>query len=106
MEALKATEEREEELRRQLVAVKATMEKSGGAAASSATTGTQAFWAQPFSEEIDGTAIPPNFRKVFASRSTASFCAQLKIKQQFKLVEHLQSNRQAKAANKVILKGL
>ncbi|RDX93068.1 hypothetical protein CR513_24711, partial [Mucuna pruriens] len=64
MEALRAVEEREEELRHQLATMKATMEKLGGVAASPTTGGTQAFWAQPFNEEIDGITIPPNFHEV------------------------------------------
>ncbi|RDX72503.1 hypothetical protein CR513_48001, partial [Mucuna pruriens] len=42
----------------------------------------------------------------FASQSMAEFCTGLKIKQLFTLVEHLQSNSQAEAANKIILRGL
>ncbi|RDX88227.1 pol, partial [Mucuna pruriens] len=42
----------------------------------------------------------------FASKSTAEFCQELKIKQVFTSVEHPQSNGQAEAANKVILRGL
>ncbi|RDY03049.1 hypothetical protein CR513_13389, partial [Mucuna pruriens] len=42
----------------------------------------------------------------FTSRSTASFCAQLKIKQRFTSVEHPQTNGQVEAANTVILRGL
>ncbi|RDX74608.1 hypothetical protein CR513_45625, partial [Mucuna pruriens] len=61
--ALKAAEEREEELCCQLAVVKAIVEKSGGEATLSAAS-TQAFWAQPFNEEIDDIAIPPNFREV------------------------------------------
>ncbi|RDX94955.1 hypothetical protein CR513_22600, partial [Mucuna pruriens] len=63
MEALRTTEEREEEICRQLTTMKAIMEKPG-AAATSPTEGTQVFWAQLFSEEIDGTTIPPNFHEV------------------------------------------
>ncbi|RDY06984.1 hypothetical protein CR513_08954, partial [Mucuna pruriens] len=59
-ETLKMTEEREEELQRQLVAVKATMEKSIG---SQSAVSPSAFWAQPFSEEIDQTPIPQSFRE-------------------------------------------
>ncbi|RDX82777.1 Gypsy retrotransposon integrase-like protein 1, partial [Mucuna pruriens] len=42
----------------------------------------------------------------FASRVTTEFCEGLKIKQLFTSVEHPQSNGQAEAANKVILRGL
>ncbi|RDX96131.1 Retrovirus-related Pol polyprotein, partial [Mucuna pruriens] len=42
----------------------------------------------------------------FASKGTADFCKGLKIKQVFTSVEHPQSNGQAEAANKVILRGL
>ncbi|RDY08897.1 Pro-Pol polyprotein, partial [Mucuna pruriens] len=42
----------------------------------------------------------------FASKGTADFCKGLKIKQVFTSVEHLQSNGQAEAANKIILRGL
>ncbi|RDX76257.1 hypothetical protein CR513_43773, partial [Mucuna pruriens] len=64
MDDLKATDEREEELRHQLATVKATVEKPRGATTPPPAPSTQAFWAQPFSEEIDETTIPPNFRKV------------------------------------------
>ncbi|RDX66492.1 Tf2-11, partial [Mucuna pruriens] len=42
----------------------------------------------------------------FASKGTVEFCKELKIKQQFTSIEHPQSNGQAEAANKVILRGL
>ncbi|RDX85067.1 Tf2-11, partial [Mucuna pruriens] len=42
----------------------------------------------------------------FTSRATVEFCEGLKIKQLFTSVEHPQANGQAKAANKVILRGL
>ncbi|RDX88585.1 Pro-Pol polyprotein, partial [Mucuna pruriens] len=42
----------------------------------------------------------------FASRATTEFCEGLRIKQIFTSVEHPQSNSQAEAANRVILKGL
>ncbi|RDX88243.1 hypothetical protein CR513_30191, partial [Mucuna pruriens] len=42
----------------------------------------------------------------FASKTMAEFCQRLGIKQVFTSVEHPQTNGQAKAANKVILKGL
>ncbi|RDX74989.1 hypothetical protein CR513_45188, partial [Mucuna pruriens] len=63
MEALEAVEEQEEELHRQLVAVKAIVEKPGGEA-TLPTASSQAFCAQPFNEEIDEIVIPPNFREV------------------------------------------
>ncbi|RDX88255.1 Tf2-6, partial [Mucuna pruriens] len=44
--------------------------------------------------------------KIFASRVTVEFCEGLRIKQIFTSVQHPQSNGQAEAANKVILKGL
>ncbi|RDX67006.1 hypothetical protein CR513_54171, partial [Mucuna pruriens] len=50
--------------------------------------------------------MPPDNETQFASRSITSFCAQLKIKQQFTSMEHPQLNRQVEAANKVILRGL
>ncbi|RDX89909.1 hypothetical protein CR513_28304, partial [Mucuna pruriens] len=52
------------------------------------------------------TEIVSNNGTQFAFRSIANFCAQLKIRQLFTSVEHPQSNSQAKAANKVILRGL
>ncbi|RDX64827.1 Tf2-9, partial [Mucuna pruriens] len=42
----------------------------------------------------------------FASKATTEFCQGLKIRQVFTSVEHPQSNGQAEAANKVILRGL
>ncbi|RDX83445.1 Retrovirus-related Pol polyprotein, partial [Mucuna pruriens] len=42
----------------------------------------------------------------FASKATAEFCQGLKIKQVFTSIKHPQSNGQAEAANKVILRGL
>ncbi|RDX69453.1 Pro-Pol polyprotein, partial [Mucuna pruriens] len=42
----------------------------------------------------------------FASRGTAEFCRERKIRQVFTSIEHPQSNGQAEAANKVILRGL
>ncbi|RDX96547.1 Gypsy retrotransposon integrase-like protein 1, partial [Mucuna pruriens] len=42
----------------------------------------------------------------FASKVTAEFCEGLKIKQLFTSVEHPQSNGQAEAANKVVLRGI
>ncbi|RDX97030.1 hypothetical protein CR513_20248, partial [Mucuna pruriens] len=54
----------EEELHRQLAIVKAIVEKPGGEVAPPPALTTQAFWAQPFSEEIDETTILPNFREV------------------------------------------
>ncbi|RDX78359.1 Tf2-9, partial [Mucuna pruriens] len=42
----------------------------------------------------------------FASKTTAEFCQGLGIKQVFTSVEHPQTNGQAEAANKVILRGL
>ncbi|RDX90310.1 hypothetical protein CR513_27839, partial [Mucuna pruriens] len=68
MDDLKVAGEWEEELRRQLVVVKAIVEKPRGVAAPSPAPSTQAFWAQPFNEEIDETTIPPNFRKVAIPR--------------------------------------
>ncbi|RDX80873.1 hypothetical protein CR513_38519, partial [Mucuna pruriens] len=62
MEVLRAVGQREEELRRQIAMMKATVEKLGGAVM--LTARTQAFWGQPFSEEIDETPIPLNFREV------------------------------------------
>ncbi|RDX80342.1 Pol polyprotein, partial [Mucuna pruriens] len=42
----------------------------------------------------------------FASSVTTKFCQDLHIRQSFTLVEHPQANRQAEAANRVILRGL
>ncbi|RDX74755.1 Gypsy retrotransposon integrase-like protein 1, partial [Mucuna pruriens] len=42
----------------------------------------------------------------FASRATAKFCKELRIKQLFTSIEHSQVNSQAEAANKVMLRGL
>ncbi|RDY05571.1 Tf2-11, partial [Mucuna pruriens] len=50
--------------------------------------------------------IVSNNRTQFASKTTAEFCQGLGIKQIFTSVEHPQTNGQAGAANKVILKGL
>ncbi|RDX87840.1 hypothetical protein CR513_30638, partial [Mucuna pruriens] len=58
MDDLKAVGEREEELR-----LRATVEKSRGAATPPPAPTTQAFWAQPFNEEIDERAIPRIFEK-------------------------------------------
>ncbi|RDY04069.1 hypothetical protein CR513_12278, partial [Mucuna pruriens] len=63
MEALRMAEEREEELRCQLAVVKAIVEKLAGSAAAPVVS-TQAFWAQPFSEENDQKPIPQNFWEV------------------------------------------
>ncbi|RDX65669.1 hypothetical protein CR513_55654, partial [Mucuna pruriens] len=64
MEDLKVAGEREEELHCQLATVKVTIEKLGGAATPPLTPSTQAFWVQSFSEDIDETTIPSNFREV------------------------------------------
>ncbi|RDX87158.1 hypothetical protein CR513_31410, partial [Mucuna pruriens] len=63
MEALRAAEEREKELCCQLTSMKVTMENPGEVVATPMVS-TQAFCAQPFSKEIDGTPISQNFRKV------------------------------------------
>ncbi|RDX81326.1 Pro-Pol polyprotein, partial [Mucuna pruriens] len=42
----------------------------------------------------------------FASQAVAEFCAQYGIKQSFTSMEHPQSNGQAEAANRIILRGL
>ncbi|RDX65304.1 hypothetical protein CR513_56046, partial [Mucuna pruriens] len=52
-----AAEQTEDELHQQVAMMKATAEKQGGATKEAAS-------GQPFSEEIDGTSIPPNFREV------------------------------------------
>ncbi|RDY01129.1 hypothetical protein CR513_15606, partial [Mucuna pruriens] len=52
---MKAVEQREDELHRQIEMMKAIAERPGGAAREA---------GQPFSEEIDGTPIPPNFKEV------------------------------------------
>ncbi|RDY02680.1 hypothetical protein CR513_13823, partial [Mucuna pruriens] len=62
-ETLKIAKECEEELRRQLATAKATGEKLAVSTPSPAV-GSPTFWAQPFSEEIDQTLIPQNFREV------------------------------------------
>ncbi|RDX86209.1 Tf2-11, partial [Mucuna pruriens] len=48
------------------------------------------------------TEIVSDNRTQFASQSIATFCTQLKIKQLFTSVEHLQSNGQAEATNKCL----
>ncbi|RDX68193.1 hypothetical protein CR513_52844, partial [Mucuna pruriens] len=62
-EMLKIAEEREEKLRHQLAAMKATREKPAISTPSSAK-GSMTFWVQPFSEEIEQTPIPQNFKEV------------------------------------------
>ncbi|RDY06924.1 hypothetical protein CR513_09028, partial [Mucuna pruriens] len=57
-ETLKLAEQREEELHRQLAVVREMVEKPAG---SSPARDLSAFWAQPFSEEIEQTIIPQNF---------------------------------------------
>ncbi|RDX84297.1 Tf2-8, partial [Mucuna pruriens] len=52
------------------------------------------------------TEIVSNNGMKFASRSTRDFCTQWKIKQHFTSIEDPQTNRQAEAANRVILSGL
>ncbi|RDY00392.1 hypothetical protein CR513_16430, partial [Mucuna pruriens] len=52
------------------------------------------------------TEIVSNNRTHFVSRATIDFYTQPKIKQHFTSVEHPQTNGQAEAANKVILRGL
>ncbi|RDX63404.1 hypothetical protein CR513_58170, partial [Mucuna pruriens] len=54
-ETLRMAEQREEELRRQITVVKETIEKSVDPIPA---VSPSAFWAQPFSEEIDQTPIP------------------------------------------------
>ncbi|RDX58324.1 hypothetical protein CR513_62370, partial [Mucuna pruriens] len=56
-------EQREDELCQQIAMMKATSEKRRGGAMLEVTH-IQPFWGQPFSEEIDGTPIPPNFREI------------------------------------------
>ncbi|RDX58414.1 hypothetical protein CR513_62271, partial [Mucuna pruriens] len=60
-DALKAAEKREEELRWQIEALKATREQDPE---EPEEVITPPFWGQPFCKEIDETAIPPNFREV------------------------------------------
>ncbi|RDY00529.1 hypothetical protein CR513_16284, partial [Mucuna pruriens] len=54
-------QEREEELRRQLEAVKTTC---GEGSSLQMENSPRIFWGQPFSQEIDETQVPPNFREV------------------------------------------
>ncbi|RDX61757.1 hypothetical protein CR513_59983, partial [Mucuna pruriens] len=53
---------------------------------------------RPKSYQTMAPSLPP--------RVTTNFCKELRIRQSFTSVEHPQSNGQAKAANKVILRGL
>ncbi|RDX71894.1 hypothetical protein CR513_48693, partial [Mucuna pruriens] len=59
---MKAFEQREDELYRQIATMKAATEKLGGATME--TVIVQAFRGQQFSEEIDETPILANFREV------------------------------------------
>ncbi|RDX73938.1 hypothetical protein CR513_46372, partial [Mucuna pruriens] len=62
LEVIKATEQRKEELRRQIAVMKVVAEKPGGGVV--LTAYAQAFWGQLFGEEIDEISIPTNFREV------------------------------------------
>ncbi|RDY13677.1 hypothetical protein CR513_01366, partial [Mucuna pruriens] len=57
---MKAAENREEELRRQIAALRAAGEREE----EPEEMVTPPFWGQPFCKEIDETAIPPNFREI------------------------------------------
>ncbi|RDX68885.1 hypothetical protein CR513_52080, partial [Mucuna pruriens] len=59
---MKATKQREDELRQQIAMMKVVAKKPGGTMREAINV--QAFWGQPFSKEIDETPIPPNFREV------------------------------------------
>ncbi|RDX71574.1 hypothetical protein CR513_49063, partial [Mucuna pruriens] len=57
---MKAAENREEELRQQIAALRAAGEKGE----EPEEMVTPPFWGQPFCKEIDETSIPPNFREI------------------------------------------
>ncbi|RDY03211.1 hypothetical protein CR513_13235, partial [Mucuna pruriens] len=61
LEAMRMAEQREEELRQQIVALKAADRRE---LATREGTAVQAFWKQSFCEEIDKTLIPPNFKEI------------------------------------------
>ncbi|RDY09023.1 hypothetical protein CR513_06682, partial [Mucuna pruriens] len=61
LEALKRAQEREEELQRQLKAIKGTQR---GEASTQIEASPQIFWGQPFSQEIDETRVPLKFREI------------------------------------------
>ncbi|RDY02806.1 hypothetical protein CR513_13699, partial [Mucuna pruriens] len=58
---MRAAEQREEELRQQIAALRAANEHDQAECEGDAV---QPFWGQPFCKEIDETPIPPNFREV------------------------------------------
>ncbi|RDX77060.1 hypothetical protein CR513_42877, partial [Mucuna pruriens] len=57
---MKAAENREEELRQQIAALRVAGEREE----EPEEMVTPPFWGQPFCKEIDKTAIPPNFREI------------------------------------------
>ncbi|RDX77340.1 hypothetical protein CR513_42558, partial [Mucuna pruriens] len=59
-EALRRAQERAEELQQQLEAIKGAR----GREAPTQQETPQSFWGQPFSQEIDETRVPPNFREI------------------------------------------
>ncbi|RDX82671.1 hypothetical protein CR513_36511, partial [Mucuna pruriens] len=61
LEAMRMVESREEELRQQIAAFKAASRQEP--MTQDASSG-QPFWGQPFSEEIDETPVPTNFREI------------------------------------------
>ncbi|RDX93762.1 hypothetical protein CR513_23932, partial [Mucuna pruriens] len=58
---MKVAEQREEELRQQIAALRVASERDQ---TTHEEIPTQPFWGQPFCREIDETPIPPNFREV------------------------------------------
>ncbi|RDX64040.1 hypothetical protein CR513_57450, partial [Mucuna pruriens] len=61
LDAIRAAERREEELRQQIAALRAAKEQDQE---EHGEVATPPFWGQPFCKEIDETAIPSNFREV------------------------------------------
>ncbi|RDX66332.1 hypothetical protein CR513_54908, partial [Mucuna pruriens] len=61
LDAMRAAERREVELRQQIAALRAEKERDQEECEENAA---QPFWRQPFYREIDETPIPPNFREV------------------------------------------
>ncbi|RDX66044.1 hypothetical protein CR513_55236, partial [Mucuna pruriens] len=66
---MRVAEQMKDELRQQIAAMKSVVERTERPAWK--TVSIQAFWGQPFNEEIDKTPIPANFRKWLWNRSTA-----------------------------------
>ncbi|RDX65931.1 hypothetical protein CR513_55361, partial [Mucuna pruriens] len=61
LDAMRAAERREEELRQQIAALRTAKEREQEEQGEAVTP---PFWGQPFCKEIDETVIPPNFREV------------------------------------------